>query len=233
MKYKIDAAAHSALNPELQALYAATGDDYTLTVDGLPDAHEENEQLRKHNEKLIGEKRERDELARQAQADKLRIEQDIARKSGDWEALEKSIRAEAQHQAAQAEAYKSQLDTVTKERTTEIIERAAEKAARQIAADDASARLLTSFAKQDLSVIDGKLVVLDSDGNPTAHDPANLHDVMQKSGLYDPLISGTRGSGSGGNGTGSKGFKSAAEYTEAERIELASKNPELFKQTFT
>lgn len=232
MKYKIDAAAHSALTPELQALYAQSGDDYTLTVDGLPDTHAENEALRKHNEKLIGEKRERDELARQAQAEKVRIEQEAAKKSGDWEALEKSIRAEAEQKAAQAEEYKTKYTELQRTRDSDLIEREAMRAVRQIADDPASQDLLTEFAKKHLSVVDGQAVILDEHGNATTTPVSELANVMKNSGRYDPLITGTRGSGTGGQGQGIKGVKAASEYTEAERIELATKNPELFKQLF-
>lgn len=232
MKYKIDAEAHSTLNPELQALYVLSGDDYVLTVDGLPDTHAENENLRKHNEKLIGEKRERDEIAKQAQAEKLRIEQEAARKSGDWEALEKSLRQEAEQTRQQADEYKTKYSDLERQRDSDLIEREAMRAVNQIADNPLSQDLLTEFAKKHLSVVDGKVVILDDNGNATNTPSSELANMMKNSGRYDPLIAGTRGSGSGGNGTGSKGTRSAHEYTEAERIELAKTNPEQFKQLF-
>ena len=232
LKYKIDTEAHSALSPALQALYAQSGDSYTLTVDGLPDTHAENEALRKHNEKLIGEKRERDELARKAQAEKTRIEQEAAKKSGDWEALEKSIRAEAEQKAAQAEEFKAKYTELQRARDNDLIEREAMRAVRQIADDPASQDLLTDFAKKHLSVVDGQAVILDEHGNATNTPVSELANVMKNSGRYDPLITGTRASGTGGQGQGAKGAKSASEYTEAERIELATQKPEVYNQLF-
>lgn len=225
MKYKIDAAAHSALTPELQALYAATGEDYTLTVDGLPDNQAEIERINAHNQKLISEKRERDEVARQAQAERERIEQESLKQSGNFEALEKSYQEKLK-------AADERANELVRQRDNSSVEQESQRLASQLADTPTNQRLLQRFIKDRLSVVDGQVKVVDDKGQLSASTIDDLANEFKTSGDYDSLLVGTRGSGSGGNGTSGSIVKSANEYSEAERIDLANKNPELFKQTF-
>lgn len=185
----------------------------------------EIERLKQHNEKLIGEKRQRDEAARQAQAERERIEQEAAKKNGDYEALEKSYQEKLQ-------ARENELNELYKQRDAQSINGESQRLASQLADTPTNQRLLQRFIKDRLSVVDGQVKVVDEQGQPSASTIDDLANEFRSSGIYDSLLTGTRGSGSGGNGTGSKGTRSAHEYTEAERIELAKTNPEQFKQLF-
>ncbi len=202
------------------------GDDVETNDTQQTELQAEIERLRKHNEVLLSEKKARSEAARQAEAEKLRIEQEAAKKNGDFEALEKSY--EQKFQEKQRE-----LDELLKQRDSSTVEQTSQSLASQLADTPHNQRLLQRFIKDRLSVVDGQVKVVDEQGQLSASTIDDLAHEFRSSGVYDSLLVGTRGSGSGGNGTGTKGIKSAAEYTEAERIELASKNPELFKQTFT
>lgn len=186
----------------------------------------EIERLKQHNEKLIGEKRQRDEAARQAQAERERIEQEAAKKNGDYEALEKSYQEKLQ-------ARENELNELYKQRDAQSINGESQRLASQLADTPTNQRLLQRFIKDRLSVVDGQVKVVDEQGQPSASTIDDLANEFKSSGVYDSLLTGTKGSGSGGNGTGSKGTRSAHEYTEAERIELAKTNPEQFKQLFT
>ena len=185
----------------------------------------EIERLKQHNEKLIGEKRQRDEAARQAQAERERIEQEAAKKNGDYEALEKSYQEKLQ-------ARENELNELYKQRDAQSINGESQRLASQLADTPTNQRLLQRFIKDRLSVVDGQVKVVDEQGQPSASTIDDLANEFRSSGIYDSLLTGTKGSGTGGNGTGSKGTRSAHEYTEAERIELAKTNPEQFKQLF-
>ena len=185
----------------------------------------EIERLRKHNEVLLSEKKARSEAARQAEAEKLRIEQEAAKKNGDFEALEKSYEQKFQEKQRELEELIRQRDSSTVEQTSQGL-------ASQLADTPHNQRLLQRFIKDRLSVVDGQVKVVDEQGQPSASTIDDLAHEFRTSGIYDSLLTGTRGSGTGGNGTGSKGAKPAHEYTEAERIELAKTNPEQFKQLF-
>lgn len=186
----------------------------------------ERERLLKHNEVLLSEKKARSEAARQAEAEKLRIEQEAAKKNGDFEALEKSY--EQKFQEKQRE-----LDELLKQRDSSTVEQTSLKIVSQLADTPTNQKLLQRFVKDYLKVADGKLRVLDENGELSAETPDDLANRIRNSGMYDSLLTGTRGSGSGGAGTGTKGVKSASDYSESERVELAKTNPDLFKQLFS
>lgn len=185
----------------------------------------EIERLKQHNEKLIGEKRQRDEAARQAQAERERIEQEAAKKNGDYEALEKSYQEKLQ-------ARENELNELYKQRDAQSINGESQRLASQLADTPTNQRLLQRFIKDRLSVVDGQVKVVDEQGQPSASTIDDLAHEFRTSGIYDSLLTGTRGSGTGGNGTGSKGAKPASEYTEAEMVQLAQTNKDEFNRLF-
>ena len=178
-----------------------------------------------HNEKLIGEKRQRDEAARQAQAERERIEQEAAKKNGDFEALEKSYQQKLQEREDELNALRQQQDT-------QRVNTAANQLAQQLSDNQSNQMLLQRFIRDRLSVVDGQIKVTDADGKPSASTIDDLANEFKTSGVYDSLLTGTRASGTGGQGQGGTADKLPSEYTEAERVELATKNPDLYNQLF-
>lgn len=225
LKFKIDNDAYNALDDAQQTLYEQVGDEFVLKVEGAPDASE-IERLKQHNEKLIGEKRQRDEAARQAQAERERIEQEAAKKNGDFEALEKSYQQKLQEREDELNALRQQQDT-------QRVNTAASQLAQQLSDNQSNQMLLQRFIKDRLSVVDGQVKVTDADGKPSASTIDDLANEFKTSGVYDSLLTGTRASGTGGQGQGGTADKLPSEYTEAERVELAKTNPEQFKRLFT
>lgn len=224
LKFKIDNDGFNALDESRQGLYTQVGDEYVLNVEGAADAAEV-ERLKQHAEKLIGEKRQRDEVARQAQAERERLEQESLKKNGDFEALEKSYQEKLQAEIERNNELIKQRDSSTVEQTSQGL-------ASQLADTPHNQRLLQRFIKDRLSVVDGQVKVIDEQGQLSASTIDDLANEFRSSGVYDSLLTGTRGSGSGGAGTGTKGVKSASDYSESERVELAKTNPDLFKQLF-
>ena len=107
-----------------------------------------------------------------------------------------------------------------------------QRLASQLADDPRNQQLLQRFINDRLTVVDGQVKVTDEQGKPSASTLSDLENEFKTSGMYDSLLTGTRASGTGGQGQGAKGVKSASEYTEAERIELAKTNPEQFNRLF-
>ena len=146
----------------------------------------EIERLKQHNEKLIGEKRQRDEAARQAQAERERIEQEAAKKNGDYEALEKSYQEKLQ-------ARENELNELYKQRDAQSINGESQRLASQLADTPTNQRLLQRFIKDRLSVVDGQVKVVDEQGQPSASTIDDLANEFRSSGIYDSLLTGTRG----------------------------------------
>lgn len=185
----------------------------------------EIERLKQHNEKLIGEKRQRDEIARQAQLEREQIEREAAKKNGDYEALEKSYQEKLQ-------AREAELNELYKQRDTQSINSESQRLAAQLADSATNQRLLQRFIKDRLTVNDGQVKVTDENGNLSANTIDDLANEFKASGLYDSLLSGTRASGTNASGNAAGATKSASEYSEAERIELAKTNQAEFNRLF-
>ncbi|WP_019518976.1 hypothetical protein [Faucicola boevrei] len=80
-----------------------------------------------------------------------------------------------------------------------------------------------------LTADNGQIKVTDDSGAMTINSLDDLYKEFSTSGKFDSLIVGTRASGTGATGQNSK---SANDYTEAERVALATSNPTLFNQLF-
>lgn len=226
LKFKIDNDTFNALDDNQKPFYEQVGDEFVLKVDGMPQADDsEVERLRLHNEKLIGEKRQRDEVAKQAQLERERIEQEAAKKNGDFEALEKSY----QEKIAASDARIAEMTKIEERRS---IERESGRLASELADNPKNQRLLQKFINDRLTVVDGQVKVTDEQGKPSINTLNDLANEFKSSGDYDSLLTGTGASGSGGSGQGVSAAKSASEYTEAEMVQLAQTNPEEFKRQF-
>ena len=128
-----------------------TNADKTIDYEAI---QAELERLRQHNEKLIGEKRQRDEIARQAQLERERIEREAAKKNGDFEALEKSYQEKLQ-------AREAELNELYKQRDTQAVNNESQRLASQLADTPTNQQLLQRFIKDRLSVVDGQVRVVD------------------------------------------------------------------------
>lgn len=183
----------------------------------------ELERLRKHVETLLGEKKAETDKRRAEQAEKERLEQEQARKKGDFDAIE----AQYKDKIANLE---NQIKEQTAQRHKDLTEAQALKLASQLSANPHNQELLQVFIKNRLTVDEqGQIKVTDTSGNPTINTLDELVGEFKKSGRYDSLIDGTQASGTGATG---QGVKAAAEYSEAERVALAQSNPQMFNQLF-
>lgn len=224
LKFKIDNDTHSELDDALKPFYEQVGDEFQLKVDGAPDTGEV-ERLKAHNEKLIGEKRQRDEAARQAEAERERIEQEAAKKNGDFESLEKSY----QEKLAESQA---RIEQMTREREQSVISSSSQKLASELSNDTNNQELLQTFIKSRLTIIDGQVKVTDGDGNVSANTLTDLATEFKSSGKYDSLLTGTDASGTGGSGQSVPPQTDPTALTALERKQLKDSDPAAFARLY-
>lgn len=224
LKFKIDTDGFNALTDEHKAFYAQKGDEYVLQVDGAPDA-DEIDRLRNHADTLLAEKKAKDEQARQALADKLKAEQEAAIKSGDAERIQEALSKQLETERGEKERLKKQIDT-------DKLQREVGRLSSRLTTDQSNQDILNVLLERQVTVSDGQFNITGLNGEKL-DSIEQLEQQVLNSGKFDSLLTGTLSSGTGGNGQGGGATKSANEYTEAERIELATKNPEQFKRLFT
>lgn len=197
----------------------------TITLEQYQALQEEVEKLRKHSETLLAEKKAEQQKQREAQAEKDALAQEQARKKGDFDTLEKQY----QDKIAKLEAEIVERD---KQRDSDLVKSEALKLASSLSDNEHNQAILQMLIEKRLAAENGQVKVVDDLGNATISTIADLKNEISTSGKFDSLITGTKASGVGATGQGTQGTKQASDYTESERIELATTNPNLFNQLF-
>ena len=197
----------------------------TITPEQYQALQDEVEKLRKHSETLLAEKKAEQQKQREAQAEKDALAQEQARKKGDFETLEKRY----QDKIAKLEAEIVERD---KQRDSDLVKSEALKLASSLSDNEHDQAILQMLIEKRLTAENGQVKVVDDLGNATISTIADLKNEISTSGKFDSLITGTKASGVGATGQGTQGTKQASDYTESERIELATTNPNLFNQLF-
>lgn len=193
-----------------------------ITAEQFQAAQAEIERLRKHNETLLAEKKSETEKRRAEQAEKDKQAEELARKQGDFETLEKSY----QDKIANLE---KQMSDITAERNNDLIKSQSLKIASQLSTNAHNQEILQMLIEKRLTVDNGAVKVTDGNGNLTISSLDELVNEFKNGGKFDSLIDGTRASGTGATG---QSQKQAQDYSEAERVALAQSNPTLFNQLF-
>lgn len=199
--------------------------EQTITPEQYQALQDEVEKLRKHSETLLAEKKAEQQKQREAQAEKDALAQEQARKKGDFETLEKQY----QDKIAKLEAEIVERD---KQRDSDLVKSEALKLASSLSDNEHNQAILQMLIEKRLAAENGQVKVVDDLGNATIATIADLKNEISTSGKFDSLITGTKASGVGATGQGTQGTKQASDYTESERIELATTNPNLFNQLF-
>ena len=199
--------------------------EQTITPEQYQALQDEVERMRKHNETLLAEKKAEQQKQREAQAEKDALAQEQARKKGDFDTLEKQY----QDKIAKLEAEIVERD---KQRDSDLVKSEALKLASSLSDNEHNQAILQMLIEKRLTAENGQVKVVDDLGNATISTIADLKNEISTSGKFDSLITGTKASGVGATGQGTQGTKQASDYTESERIELATTNPNLFNQLF-
>lgn len=199
--------------------------EQTITPEQYQALQDEVEKLRKHSETLLAEKKAEQQKQREAQAEKDALAQEQARKKGDFDTLEKQY----QDKIAKLEAEIVERDN---QRDSDLVKSEALKLASSLSDNEHNQAILQMLIEKRLTAENGQVKVVDDLGNATISTIADLKNEISTSGKFDSLITGTKASGVGATGQGTQGTKQASDYTESERIELATTNPNLFNQLF-
>ena len=228
LTYKV--ASLDDVNESLRNLYEEKDGEFVLKVAGLPEP-EDVSGLKANYARLMDEKKEQQRLAREAQAEKDRLAEEAARKTGDIATLEASWQAKFQEREAQllAEA-KANQDKVLKLTTGAAAERLAQKLAVQGSSD-----VLLPHIKHRLYLKDdGSVGVLDSQGGLSAATIEDLEKEFRTNAAFKPLLAADCGSGGGATGGfGGGAVKKREDYTEQEMREMLDREPAKFKQIFS
>lgn len=229
MKYELNDDEFNALSDDQKSAYGQSGDVYRLQVDGLPDIEalkSENERLKSHSQTLLDEKKAEAAKARQAEKEAADKAAEQAKSSGKLDEMEAAYQRKFDAQQAELQAIKQQQSQNAI--TTESI-----KLASELTTDPARRDLLVDQIKLRLRFEDGKVQVLDENGELTVSDTKQLVEQIKTAPRYAPLIDAPKGSGAPATGQHGSGAKKPSELTEAERIEFAKKDPEGFRQAFS
>ena len=211
------------LDESLHSMYELKDGAYYLKVDGLPQ-QEDVSGLKAKLDELLGEKKEAKRKADEAAAE-------AARKNGDLEAIENSWKEKYANREnelnEQLKAHQQRIYGLT-------VGQQATELASKLAVTGSASVLLPHIQNRITLDENNNIRVLDSQGKPSAMTIDELAIEFRNNPAFKPLIAANPSSG-GGASSGSFGggaAKKPSEYTEQERRELKSANPELFKQLF-
>ena len=220
-KYKLENL--DGLDESLHSMYELKDGAYYLKVDGLP-PQEDVSGLKAKLDELLGEKKEAKRKADEAAAE-------AARKNGDLEAIENSWKEKYANREnelnEQLKAHQQRIYGLT-------VGQQATELASKLAVTGSASVLLPHIQNRITLDENNNIRVLDSQGKPSAMTIDELAIEFRNNPAFKPLIAANPSSG-GGASSGSFGggaAKKPSEYTEQERRELKSANPELFKQLF-
>lgn len=206
MKFKISKAEWEKLSDEQKALYAAKGDDYQMTIEGLPDFDGMQTKLNTLLDETKQAKKDKADAEARAKAEA----EEAARKNGNVEALEKSWG----EKLAQAEAVsKAQLARYHEQVSKLMVTNEAQALSSKLFGKNAA--LLQHHVVGRLALEQGengefKTRVLDKDGKVSALTLADLEKEFSGREDFKPLLVTTKA-------TGPSGALQSASTTHAER----------------
>lgn len=204
IQYKVSEESFDTLDDSVKGLYSQGEDGYTLNVDGVP--KEDVSGLKRKIDELLTEKKtvqqkaiEAEESARLETAEKLR-------KANDFEQLYNSSESERQKAADELATLKANLQQ-------QQVEGQASKVAASLTKDTARANLLSQQISSRLSLVDGEVRVLDTNGNLTVSSVEELTQSIKAE--YPFLVDGSQAAGGGATG-GSSGAGDTKQVSRSD-----------------
>lgn len=184
--------------------------------------------IKANKDTILNEKRTLKEKLDAIEAEKSQKLEDDAKTKGDVATLEAQYQAKLADQQAK---YDKLVNTINQNNVNQT----ANDIAASLASDAKSAKLLQRLITSRLTIgEDGNVKVLGADGNVSIATIEDFKNEIKTSGDFDALLLGSGASGTGTQGTGAPPSpKQPHEYTEAERAQLLSTNPTLFKTLFS
>lgn len=205
MSLKLILDSLDGVDEATQKLYTEKDGKFHLNVEGLPDVSDYEDRINKMDAKiseLLDEKKAADQKARDAQKAADQAAADKAAKDGDVDALNESWQKKLDDAVAEK-------DAIIAERETALDKATSRSAAMELAttlAVPGSADVLMPHIRGRLKteIKDGEatVVVLDSNGKPSASTVKELGNEIANDKRFAPLIVGSNASGGGANGSG-------------------------------
>lgn len=187
--------------------------------------------IKANRDALLEEKKEQQRIASEAEAERKRLTEEQARKSGDLEAIENSWREKLNNTETEL---KSKYDSAQKRIHELTVGRTAQELAGKIAKPHAQ-RLIAREINERLTLDEnGNVRVLDSQGKPSAMTVSELEAEFCSDATYQDIIiiNNSTGGGATGGGFGGGAGKEADQYTEAEKIKLFKENRTEYNRIF-
>ena len=231
LKFQLDTL--EGVDEAVRALYTEKDGKFVLGIEGLPQ-QEDVTGLKAKVDELLGEKKAAEKKAREAEETARLEREELARKSGNVEELEKSWSEKYNRREAELNGM---LEQERGTLSTQIRDLTVGRTATDIAsalAIPGSAKALLPHIERRLSVEqrDGKpvVVVLDQQGKLSAATLDELKAEFANDTAFAPLIAGSKASGGGAAGAGGGGGAAKGKIggTKEERqAAIASRFPDL------
>ena len=231
LKFTLDSL--EGVDDSVKALYTEKDGKYVLGIEGLPQP-EDVSGLKAKVDELLGEKKAAEKKAREAEEAARLEREELARKSGNVEELERSW---SEKYARREAELSGQLESTNSSLQNQIRDLTVGRTATDIAttlAVPGSAKALLPHIERRLSVEqrDGKptVVVLDQNGKLSAATLDELKAEFTNDPAFGPLIAGSKASGGGAGGAGNGGRATQGNIggNKDDRTKaLASKYPDL------
>lgn len=231
LKFQLDTL--EGVDEAVRALYTEKDGKFVLGIEGLP-RPEDVSGLKAKVDELLGEKKAAEKKAREAEEAARLEREELARKSGNVEELERSWSEKYSKREAELSAM---LEQERGTLSTQIRDLTVGRTATDIAsalAIPGSAKALLPHIERRLSVEqrDGKpvVVVLDQQGKLSAATLDELKAEFANDTAFAPLIAGSKASGGGAAGAGGGGGAAKGKIggTKEERqAAIASRFPDL------
>lgn len=231
LKFQLDSL--DGVDESMRALYTEKDGKFVLGIEGLPEV-EDVSGLKSQLQTLLDETKEAKRLKREAEEQAQRDREEVARKSGNVEEIEKSWSEKFNRREAELngllEQERGNLGGQIRDLT---VGRTATDIASALAVPG-SAKALLPHIERRLSVEqrDGKpvVVVLDQQGKLSAATLDELKAEIANDTAFAPLIAGSKASGGGAAGAGNGGGAAKGNIggTKTERTAaIASRFPDL------
>jgi hypothetical protein len=231
LKFQLDSL--DGVDESVRALYTEKEGKFVLGIEGLPQ-QEDVSGLKAKVDELLGEKKAAEKKAREVEEAARLEREELARKSGNVEELERSWSEKYTRREAELSG---QLESTNSALQGQIRDLTVGRTATDIAttlAIPGSAKALLPHIERRLSVEqrDGKptVVVLDASGKLSAATLDELKAEFTNDPAFGPLIAGSKASGGGAGGAGKGGGAAKGKIggTKEERqAAIASRFPDL------
>lgn len=183
--------------------------------------------LKSNNDRLLAEKKEAKRLADEAAAARLIADQAAAKKSGELETFEKTLRGEY---TPQLEA-KDKIIAARNERILTSEKKAVVSSLSGMLIDDSATDLLGMLVRTEFDGDDVVTKFVGADGNVITTDVEQFKKYLCEHKAFSHLLKADAATGGGANGGKHRGgATNFASMTLTEKAKLANENPALYAQ---